>query len=65
MKACGNKRRFASREECEQSIRGGGAAVKLYSYRCEHCGDWHKTKHSPVHWESMMCGSARKQKAKA
>jgi hypothetical protein len=47
---CRHKRAFETQEECEKSIAltdpwNLPATGKLYSYLCEVCGKWHKTKH--------------------
>lgn len=47
-RGCLCKRRFATKEECEESIRRGGlpyGVVKLRAYKCKFGDHWHKTKH--------------------
>ena len=48
--ACLRKRRFNSKEECEESIKKSSTKIKLYAYPCPFSIDknkphWHKTKH--------------------
>lgn len=47
-RTCRNKRKFATKELCEESIQKQMetqmVTVKLKSYWCRWCSNWHKTK---------------------
>lgn len=42
-----HKRSFETEQECDADILTQQNTVKIYSYLCEECGKWHKTKQSP------------------
>lgn len=44
------KRPFETKEDCDANIAANDIGIKLWSYLCEQCGKWHKTKHDPVEY---------------
>lgn len=55
-RACLCKRRFATKEECDENIQAGGkpfGIIELKAYKCKFCDGWHKTKHKVAHYEAL------------